>query len=426
MATNTQNAKHNWISGALQTAEHGTRPVQEFLTKFNKDWAMNLSAALAYNLMMAVFPLVIALFSILGLILGALNPAAYDQLRMQIMHVFPSATSASSLLDAALNQLKKNAGFLGILAIVLALFNGSRLFILIEGCFDIIYHIKPRSIIPQNAMAFAMLLLFIILVPIMIFAATGPALVFSILQHTPIGQIPGIKLVFSLGGILGGLIAAYILFQAIYIVVPNQKISFRNSWLGSVVAAILLQAYLILFPLYVARFLTGYASQALGLVILLIFFYYFAVILFLGAEVNAFKEGVRATPSDLVTLVHDVTSHLPTSEKGVQQQAAPSHKDVPPKDIVPKDQQTDKPVAQAHDAQTPADMAVSSQEQPQKKSLMSRLASILPTRKPATPEMKPSPQKSTSKAWTTVEVVAGTLLTFLVEWVRLRHKKAVQ
>jgi len=426
MATNTQNAKPNRLSGALHTAEHGTRPFQEFITKFNNDWAMNLSAALAYNFMMAVFPLVIALFSILGLILGALNPTAYDQLRIQIMHVFPSATSASTLLDAALNQLKKNAGFLGILAIILALFNGSRLFILIEGCFDIIYHIKPRSIIPQNAMAFAMLLLFIILVPIMVLAATGPALVFSILQNTPIGQIPGIKLVFSLGGILGGLIAAYILFQAIYIVVPNQKISFRNSWLGSVVAAILLQAYLILFPLYVARFLTGYASQALGLVILLIFFYYFAVILFLGAEVNAFKEGVRATPSDLVTLVHNVTSHLPTSEQAIKQQAAPSHKDVPPKDIVPKDQQTDKPAAQAHDAQTPADAAVSSQEQPQKKSLVSRLTSLIPTRKQAIPKMKPPPQKGTSKAWTTVEVVAGTLLTFLVEWVRLRHKKAVQ
>ena len=41
----------------------------------------------------------------------------------------------------------------------------------------------------------------------------------------------------------------------------------------------------------------------------MIFFYYFAVILLLGAEVNAFfLEGLRATPGDLVTLVHDTAS----------------------------------------------------------------------------------------------------------------------
>jgi YihY family inner membrane protein len=287
------------------------------------------------------------------------------------MHVFPSATSASSLLDAALNQLKKNAGILGIIAVILALFNGSRLFILIEGCFDIIYHARPRSVIRQNVMAFAMLLLFIILVPIMVFAASAPALIFSILQNTALGQIPGIKVVFSLGGIFGGLIAAYILFQAIFIVVPNQKISFRRSWLGAVVTAILLQVYLILFPLYVTRFLAGYSEQALGIVILLIFFYYFAVILLLGAELNAFLEGVKATPQDLVTLVHEVTSHLPTSEQAVKEEASASHQDVPPKEILPK-------------------------------------------------------QNGTSRVWTTVEVVSGTILTFLVEWLRLRNRKAIE
>ncbi len=382
MATNAQNVKRNRISGVLQTAGHNTKPAQAFITKFNNDWSMNLAAALAYNLLMAVFPLVIALFSILGFILGTLSPTTYVQVKLQIMHVFPSTTSASTLLDAAFNQLQKNAGILGIIAIILALFNGSRLFILIEGCFDIIYHLRPRTLLPQNGMAFAMLLLFIILVPIMVFAAAAPALIFSILQNTPLGLIPGSKLIFSLGGILGGLIAAYILFQVIYIVVPNQKISFRNSWLGAVIAAILLQAYLILFPLYVSRFLTGYGGQALGIVILLIFFYYFAVILFLGAEINAFfRESVKATPYDLVTLVHEMTSHLPTSEKAVKEQAAVSHKDVPPKNIVPIYEPTDKTTTQADNTQTPTPMAVHPQEPKQTGSLKSRITNLFPLQK---------------------------------------------
>lgn len=60
----------------------------------------------------------------------------------------------------------------------------------------------------------------------------------------------------------------------------------------------------------------------------------------LGEEgANAFfAEGVKATPFDLVTMVHVMTSHLPTSEQEVKQEATATHKDVPPKEIVPKNE----------------------------------------------------------------------------------------
>src|SRR5689334_17445787 len=123
------------------------------------------------------------------------------------------------------------------------------------------------------------------------------------------------------------------LFRVIYIVVPNQKISFRESWLGAVVAAVLLEIYLALFPSFVAHFL-GIFVGTLGLLILLIFFYYFALILFLGAEVNAFfAQGLRETPQDLVTMVHTMTIHLRTSEEARKEQAALSHKDEVPKSL---------------------------------------------------------------------------------------------
>jgi membrane protein len=282
------------------------KSLQAFITKFNNDWSLNAAAALAYNLQMAIIPIAIATLAILGLVIGTLNAQAYNQLENQLFQAIPGITSAHSVLDAALLQLKKSAGLLGIIAIVFAIFNGSRLFILMESCFDIIYRLRQRAPLRQNLMAIGMLLLFIVLIPIMVVAAAVPALVLTFLKATPLGQIPYIGIIFTLGGILGGLVASWIFFQCIYIVVPNQPINLRRSWLGAVVAAVLLQIYLILFPLYATHFLTGYAGQALSLFILLIFFYYFAVILLLGAEVNAFfLEGLRATPGDLVTLVHD-------------------------------------------------------------------------------------------------------------------------
>jgi membrane protein len=412
MATKTQDSEKNKLVEALQsaektpavqTAQKNVKPIAEFFTKFSNDWVMNLAAALAYNLMMAIFPIVLALLAIFGTIVGTLDPQATTSLINSIKSAFPAQTSASivSIINASQSQLTRATGILWVIAIILALFNGSRLFILIEGCFDIIYHVRPRAPIPQNVMAFVMLLLFIILLPIMVAAASGPAIAFSILQKTPLGAIPGAGLFFNAGGIIGALLAAYIFFQVIYIVVPNQKISFHNSWLGAVVATVLLELYLILFPLYVERFLLSGPIAAVGsLIILLIFFYYFAVILLLGAEVNAsFAEGVRSTPSDLVTMVHTMTSHMPTTEQALKEQAAADHKDVLPKEIQPK-------------------TGGKSGKQEQTKGT--------PTLYTGLEDNQSKQQKSHTKGpgiSTIIEAVAGTALAFIVELIRLRQRK---
>ena len=154
-------------------------------------------------------------------------------------------------------------------------------------------------------------------------------------------QLPGNSFLIGLLGVVVSLLLSWVLFEVVYLVVPNQHISFRNSWLGAVVAAILLQLYLLLFPFYVTHFLGSYTSDVAPTagfaVILLFFFYYFAVILLLGAEINAFfAEGIQSTPGDLAVMIHTLTSHLPTTEQDLQEQAALSHKHGEPKDIRPK------------------------------------------------------------------------------------------
>ncbi len=333
----TEQRKTEEEEEAKQVAEKGVKSLQAFWTKFNNDWVMNFAAGLAFNLITAIFPIAIAIIAIAGLIFGSFDPTFQGNLIHSIESVFPQQLSSGHVLEPALKSLNKNAGFLVIIAVLIAIFGGSRLFVSIENYFDIIYHTRPRNIIPQNVMALAMLLLFVVLVPLMVFASSLPALVQSILQATPVSQIPGNGFNFSAIGILTGLVIAWILFEAIYIVVPNQHISFRNSWRGAVVAAVSLSIYLYIFPFYVSHFLANDTGQVGFAVILLFFFYYFAVILLLGAEINSFwVEGVRATPDNVAAMVHELTSHLPTSEKDQKAQASPSHKDLEPKDIRPK------------------------------------------------------------------------------------------
>lgn len=417
MATKTKTPDLNKklaSSEVVQDVKKNISPLQAFFTKFNNDWSMNLAAALAYNLMLSIFPIAIALLSILGFILATLNLGAQANLTKNIQSVLPSQVSAG-VIDQITTQLKNNAGLFGIIALILAIFNGSRLFILMEGCFGIIYHVRQRALIRQNLMAIGMLLLFVILIPLMIAASSAPAFVSSILQQTPLAQIPGIKLILSLSGILGGLIAAWILFQAIYIVVPNQHISFRNAVRGAIVAAIALELYLLLFPLYVAHFLGSYGG-VVSLVILLIFFYYFAVILLLGAEVNAFfGEGITVTPTDLVSMVHIETSHLPKTKANKDQQAAPSHREKPIGSIADK--------TNVNDAIEPNTIVAQSTSMFSRKKGRKQQSSTTtaPTIVHEGHQAKSNHSTFTSTITPALVAIVGTGLAFLVEWLRLRR-----
>jgi uncharacterized BrkB/YihY/UPF0761 family membrane protein len=215
------------------------------------------------------------------------------------------------VIHLALTQLSNSAGFLLLMAILLAFFGGSRLFIAIENCLDIVYRVRPRTALRQNLMAFSMLLLFIVLIPIMIFASSAPALVLSFLGNYPMLQtipfwhtIATNAVIVYMVGIVGSLIVGFILFESIYVVVPNQRISWSNSWRGAIAAAVALELFLLLFPLYATFSLKNYTGQIGFAVVILLFFYYFAVILILGAEVNAFFfEGIRPLPNDFATFV---------------------------------------------------------------------------------------------------------------------------
>jgi len=269
---------------AVQIAISEAKTFGEFWLKFLNDWTLNFASGLSYNLLMVLFPLIIALGAAISFISGNLSPQHQQDLINRLGAVFPAVIGPADLKPALL-VLNKDAGLLGIIAIVLALYSGSRLFVAMENYFAVIYHTPTRSYLRQNLMALALLLIFILLTPLMLFASSS-----------------------GLNGVFVGLLASLLLFEAIYIIVPNQQISLRKSWRGTLVASIALQVYVAVFPFYIRHFLGSYTGNIGFAVILLLFFYYFALILLIGAEVNAFyAEDVRARPKNIAAMVHQAT-----------------------------------------------------------------------------------------------------------------------
>ena len=68
------------------------------------------------------------------------------------------------MIEAVIINLKNSAGILLVIGLVTAFFAGTRLFIVLENCFSIIFRLPSRNVIWQNIMAFGMLALYLLLI----------------------------------------------------------------------------------------------------------------------------------------------------------------------------------------------------------------------------------------------------------------------
>lgn len=160
-------------------------------------------------------------------------------------------------MNLAFNQLSSDAGWILALGVIFALFGSSRLFVAIDQCMTIIYRLPERTLLRQNVLAFGMLFLFITLIPLMLTMSSAPSVLLSV--------IPGGGGQFGtfLGGMIVSFAIAFVLFESIYWLIPNKRMSFRTTWCGALVAAGTLEVFLILFPLYVTKFMDNYAGKQL-------------------------------------------------------------------------------------------------------------------------------------------------------------------
>ena len=292
-------------------ARHGIRPLIGFWIKISNDWVFNLAGVLAYNLLLSAFPILLLLLAVTGFAINDLSPGSQLRFRHILQDALPYGT-ATSLLVHVTQTLHTSAPLLLIIGLVFALINGSNLFLVMENCFGIIFKLRGRNPIRQRIMAFGMLLIYVALIPILLLASIVPAALVRLLG-TAARSEPGALLV-QAAGIALSVIAALILFGVLYLVVPNRRVKPHEIWRGTLVAALLLVIYELIFPVYLGVFLQpqNYGSAAGFAIVILIFFYYLAFILLLGAEINSWSAGQRETAGSLVSILHEVQAHNTT------------------------------------------------------------------------------------------------------------------
>jgi membrane protein len=259
------------------------RPVQ-VLAAYGQSQGGNYAASLSFNAFLAMFPLILGMLAIVGVIVS--DPHAQQTIYSGIVSVFPSDAHAQILL--ALQKVHRNAGLLGILSIIGLLWSGTSLFASMEWSLTQIFDTKQRDMLRQRAMGLIMVLVFI------------AAVLFVVGANTVLAASPGAGVI----GSVAGAIVLVALMMAIYRFVPNRTFALKDVWPGAVLAGVLVELFSLLFPLYakVSHGFGTYGQQFALFFLLAAWLGFLSQFILIGAVYNKMRlgapdaEGVVASP----------------------------------------------------------------------------------------------------------------------------------
>lgn len=258
--------------------------LKEGVTAFIDDHALTRGAAIAFYAVTAIAPVLFIATAIAALGLGqsAASRAVHDQLT-QIM-----SSESADLVQVAILHVRSaphtiTGSIIGVIALVVT---ASGFFTEIEDALNVIWK-APRhesyfyTLLRGRVLSLSLVIgLGVLLLAFMVLAA-GIRLLGEILNSlTDISDV-------LIGWINLGVSFFFVtlLFAAMYKILPNKKLEWRDVIAGSIGTAILFEAGQTLIGYYLANFITANIYGAAGgIIVLLVWVYYSAQIFLLGAE----------------------------------------------------------------------------------------------------------------------------------------------
>ena len=233
----------------------------------------NYARSLALSMFMSMFPLMLGVLAVLGLVIH--DPHVQARVEAAVVGFFPS--DAHAALVRTLDGVRRHSGVLSLVAVLGMLWGGSSIFTTMEWVLDRLFGARQRGFLRQRLMALLMTVVFAAAIVLTVFLNSALALV---------------KVVPFLGPVIGaGVWIAFML--TIYRIVPHRTFRLSEVWRGAVLAGLLMEVLSLLWPLYM-HFTHGFSSYgtAFALFFLLATWLYFlSQLILLGAVVNRLSLG---------------------------------------------------------------------------------------------------------------------------------------
>lgn len=261
------------------------------LHHFLKNRGILIAGGVGYNILLSIVPL----FALLVVLLTQVVDEQHllNVLTVQARHMAPA--HAEMLLEAV-RGLLDSRDVIGILSFPILLLFSSFAFRMLEDAMAIIFHAPDSPHIKRSAwvsvlLPYAFMLVLgaglMALTLVVTLASSLNALILAIFERElPLAGFSGPVLN------LASFVGVFLLFSAIYKVLPVVRIALRRALVGGFVAALLWEGVRLLLVYYFANFSfvnAVYGSLA-ALIVLLISLEVGAIILLLGAQVIAELE----------------------------------------------------------------------------------------------------------------------------------------
>ena len=257
--------------------------LKETVSDYIEDNALSRGAAIAYYTIFSIAPMLIICIAIAGLAFGqeAAQGAIVDQLRGLMGE--QGAEAVQAMIASASS---KSSGILATaLGIITLLVTATGVFGEMQASLNAIWKAEPRTgvsnLLKARAASLGLVatLGFLLLVSLVISAAL-----------TALGQyvhsyVPGIETLLQVANFLVSFLMTSALFAAIYKILPDRQLTWRDVAVGAVVTAFMFTVGKTLIGLYIGSSAVASSYGAAGaLVVVLVWIYYSSQIFLLGAE----------------------------------------------------------------------------------------------------------------------------------------------
>lgn len=251
--------------------------------EWNEDEASLLAAALSYYTAVSIAPLLVLVLVIVGLFLG--EAAAEGQLVTQLRAAM--GTEGAQFLETVIDNADQPtlASTAGILSFLTLLWGSTNVFAQLQNSLNKIWNVerKPGAGIMANLRSRLLSFTMVLGVAFMLLVSLVMSTVLSVFVEWGRGFLPGADWIWQAVNFLVSFGVITLLFAAIFKVLPDVKIAWRDVWLGAVVTALLFTIGKYLLGLYLANAGSSYGAVG-SLVVFLLWVFYSAQILFMGAE----------------------------------------------------------------------------------------------------------------------------------------------
>jgi membrane protein len=257
---------------------------KETFKEFGEDKAPRLGAALAYYTIFSIGPLLLIAVAMAGIFFG--QEAAQGRISDELGKVFGSqmAQSLEQMIQAAAKP--KSGTVATIIGVITLMLGASGVFGQLKDALNTIWNVEKKKasgimgFVKERFLSMAMVLGigFLLLVTLVLDTAVSAMGSYAsrFVGGEAVAHLLTLALTFAV---------AIVLFAAIFRILPDLKIAWRDVWFGAIFTALLFTVGKWGLGVYLGKAAPGSAYGAAGsLVILLIWVYWSAQILFLGAE----------------------------------------------------------------------------------------------------------------------------------------------